>query len=93
MVLLKIQNGSDNDYFVNFNAQRGINRGSSEGGNQVTVVSRARGPRDSCAESELVAKLGSGGSYSFLGYTISVGEIDTNTGTAEVMVLPAGQNS
>lgn len=91
-VLLKIQTGSNDDYYVNFNAERGINRGTQEGGDRVTVVSRPRGPRDSYAESELVAMLGSGESYAFSGYSVSVGEIDVRAGTAEVLVLPSGRS-
>ena len=91
-VLLKVQTES-NDYCINFNAKKGINRGTQEAGNMVTVVSRPRGPRDSYAESELVSKLGGGESYSFPGYTVSVEKIDINAGTAEVKVLPTGQFS
>jgi len=91
-VLLKVQNGQGNDYFVNFNAKKGINRGTQEAGNQVTVVRRPRGPRDSYAESELVAKLDSGMYYNFFGYNVSVGKIDNEAGTAEVRVLPSGRN-
>jgi len=91
-VLLRVQNGSDNDYYINFNSKKGINGGTQEGGNQVTVVSRARGPRDSYAESELVAKLGQDESFSILGYTVIVGAVDTVEGTADVMVLPTGQD-
>lgn len=91
-VLLKVQTES-NDYYINFNAKKGINRGTQEAGNMVTVVSRPRGPRDSYAESDLVSKLNEGKSYSFSGYTVSVDEINIDAGTAEVMVLPTGQVS
>ena len=91
-VLLKIVNGSGNEYYVNFNARKGLNLGTQEAGNQVTVVTRPRGVRDSYAESELVAKLGSGETYNFTGYSVSVGDIDTSAGTSEVKILPSDQN-
>ena len=92
-VLLKVQSrSSDNiDYYINFNAKMGINAGTQEGGNMITVVSRRRGPRDSYSESELEAKLGSGESYSFGEYTVKVGKIELDTGTADVVVLPSGE--
>ena len=91
-VLLKVQTEL-NDYYINFNAKKGINRGTQEAGNMVTVVSRPRGPRDSYAESDLVSKLGDGESYSLPGYTVNVETIDINAGTAEVKVLPTSQDS
>lgn len=91
-VILKIQRGLTN-LFVNFNAQRGINQGTQEGGNQVLVVSRSRGKRDSFAVSELVAKLSSQEFYDFNDFSISVGKVDTTNGTAEVVVLPVNQKS
>jgi len=91
-VLFKVQT-TDSDYYINYNAKKGINQGTQEAGNMVTVVSRPRGPRDSYAESDLVAKLETGEAYSFSDYTVSVGKIDIGKGIAEVTVLPAGQNS
>lgn len=45
----------------------------------------------SYSESELEAKLGSGESYSFGEYTVKVGKIELDTGTADVVVLPSGE--
>ena len=90
-VLLKVQT-TNSDYYINFNAKKGINQGTQEAGNMVTVVSRPRGPRDSYAESDLVAKLESGKAYSFSDYTVSVGKIDIGKGTAEIAVLLTDQN-
>ena len=87
-VLLRIQNRSGNDHFVNFNAKRGINAQTQEARNMVTVVRRPRGGRNSYAESELVAKLDSGESFEIRGYIIRVGRIDAVEGTAEVTVSP-----
>ena len=63
VVLVKIDDASATDYFVTFNRQSGINSGTQEGGNQVTVV-QAGGEGTSYAESSLLAKLGAGGSWS-----------------------------
>jgi hypothetical protein len=59
IVLVKLNTGRSTDYYVNFNRQSGINSGTVEGGNQVTVV-RAAGEGTGYAESELVAKLSAG---------------------------------
>ena len=89
-VLLKIS-GAQMNMFVNFNSKRGINQGTQEGANQVLVVSRVQGKRDSFAVSDLVAKLSSGDSFNFKNYEISVGEVDVVAGTAEVTVLSDSQ--
>ena len=62
-VLLKINDSSSTDYYVAFNRQIGINSGTMEAGNQVTVT-RQGAEGTSYAESELVAKLGQGGTWS-----------------------------
>lgn len=91
-VLLRIRNGSGTDYYVNFNAKRGINIGTQEGANQVTITSKPRGPSDSYDTSELIAKLGAGKSYNKIeGYTINVVSINNDAGTAQVAVLPTNQ--
>jgi hypothetical protein len=89
-VLLRVQTRSDNDYYINFNAKKGINVGTQEGHNMVMVVCHPRGVRDSYSESELVAKLEAGESHSLTGYTVTVGDIDTKAGTARVVVLSTG---
>ncbi|KAL3762703.1 hypothetical protein ACHAWU_001648 [Discostella pseudostelligera] len=62
-VLVKIDDASATDYYVAFNRKIGINSGTQEAGNQVTVV-KAGGEGSSYAESDLVAKLSVGGSWS-----------------------------
>ena len=62
-VLLKINDLSSTDYYVAFNRQIGINSGTGEAGNQVTVT-RQGAEGTGYAESELVAKLGAGGIWS-----------------------------
>eukprot|EP00984_Skeletonema_dohrnii_P002501 scaffold866_cov116-Skeletonema_dohrnii-CCMP3373.AAC.5 len=62
-VLIKIVNPSGNgtDLFVAFNAQKGINSGTREAGNQVTVV-QAGTPLETSV-STLLGKLSAGGKY------------------------------
>lgn len=79
-VLVKIDDASATDYFVNFNRQTGINSGTQEAGNLVTVV-QAGGEGNSYAESSLMAKLGAGGSWSGVvdGKTMVVNVLSINT--------------
>ncbi len=72
-VLVKI-NKSGDDLFIAFNAKKGINSGTQEAGNQVTVV-EAGGGGTSYAESTLLAKLSSGESYSSGSISIQVNNI------------------
>ena len=58
-VLIKINDVSSTDYYIAFNRQSGINSGTQEYGNQVTVT-RQGAEGTSYATSELVAKLGAG---------------------------------
>jgi hypothetical protein len=62
-VLLKINDFSSTDYYVAFNRQSGINAGTLEARNQVTVT-RQGAEGAGYAESELVAKLSAGGRWS-----------------------------
>jgi hypothetical protein len=63
VVLAKIDDASATDYFVTFNRQTGVNSGTQEAGNQVTVTTTGNEGL-SYAESSLLAKLGAGGSWS-----------------------------
>jgi len=91
-VILRVQTGSGYDYYISFNSRRGINSGTQDVADQVTVTRRPRGGRNSYAESELVAKLSSGQSYNLAGYSVKVRRINVGTGSAEVVVLPSGVN-
>ena len=64
-VLVKVVNpdGSGADIFVAFNAKKGINSGTKEAGDQVTVVQVKGGGGLSYSESTLLGKLGDGGIY------------------------------
>lgn len=61
-VILKIE-GGQKDYYIGFNRKIGINSGTVEGGDQVTVVERdsANGDIFAYRNSWLVAKLSAGG--------------------------------
>ena len=63
-VIVKVINpsGNGNDIFVAFNAQKGINSGTIEAGNQVTVVQAGEGG-NSYSESTLLSKMNAGDSY------------------------------
>ena len=63
-VLVKVVNPNDSeaDIFVAFNAMKGINSGTREAGNQVTVV-QVEGGGLSYSKSSLLGKLSSGASY------------------------------
>jgi hypothetical protein len=61
-VLVKLNTGKSTDYYVNFNRKSGFNSGVKEGGNRVTVV-KGRGEGIGYGESELVAKLSRGKTY------------------------------
>ena len=62
-VNIKVDVGDAFDYYVSFNRRIGINNGTGEGANQVIVHRRTSGL--GFAESDLLAKLSAGGTYSF----------------------------
>ncbi len=83
VVILKVQ-GDDVDYYVGFNRRTGINSGTVEGGNQVTVQQRNLGTTNYEA-SILVAKLSVGGSYTisdFAGETVIIEVLSINTSSS-----------
>jgi len=61
-VLLKIETGTDEDYFLNFNRKTGINSGTREAPNQVLVTKQGLNGVG-YAVSSLVAKMTSGQTY------------------------------
>eukprot|EP00551_Chaetoceros_affinis_P003807 CAMPEP_0203661788 /NCGR_PEP_ID=MMETSP0088-20131115/59787_1 /ASSEMBLY_ACC=CAM_ASM_001087 /TAXON_ID=426623 /ORGANISM="Chaetoceros affinis, Strain CCMP159" /LENGTH=774 /DNA_ID=CAMNT_0050524481 /DNA_START=1 /DNA_END=2326 /DNA_ORIENTATION=+ len=90
VILLKVE-GDDVDYYVGFNRKVGINSGTQEAGNQVTIQSRPLGT--GYAESILVAKLSAGGTYvisDFAGELVTIEVLSINTastpGVASVRV-------
>jgi hypothetical protein len=66
-VLVKLDTGSSIDYYVNYNRRSGINSDTQEAGNQVTVVTQG-GEGTGYGESELVAKLVAGATYTILNF-------------------------
>jgi hypothetical protein len=60
-MIIKIDDPSGEDYFINFNVKAGFNSGTIEGGNEVLVIRAGDGINYS--ESQLKAKLGAGSSY------------------------------
>ncbi|KAL3796919.1 hypothetical protein ACHAW5_005399 [Stephanodiscus triporus] len=61
-VLFKINDSSATDIYVAYNRKKGINSGTVEAGDQVTIT-QAGGEGTSYAESELLAKLSAGGMW------------------------------
>jgi len=78
-VLIKINTASGDDYFINFNARKGINIGTQEGGDQIMIVTAGlEGLK--YAPSTLVAKLSAGGRY-------QIADLDGSGMTLTVEVL------
>jgi hypothetical protein len=94
-VLVKLNTGSSTDYYVNFNRQSGINVGTQEGRNQVTVVAQG-GEGGGYAESELLAKLSAGDAWSLSNFdgvsgttaTVTVNSIDGATADVSICIGP-----
>ena len=93
-VLIKLNTGSSTDYYMSFNRQTGINSGTQEAGNRV-LIQRADGEGTSYAESELLAKMVAGNTYTLdnfdgSGYdlTVTVNAINTSVspGYADVTI-------
>jgi hypothetical protein len=87
VVLVKLNTGKSTDYYVNFNRRAGINSGTVEGGNQVTVV-KARGEGRGYSESELVAKLSAGNTYTIRNFDGTTATIQVHSigATADVSI-------
>ena len=97
-VILQVVGDVNKDYYVGFNRAIGINSGTREAQNQVTIQSRATGI--GFAQSTLVAKLSGGQSYSIPNFgnsindvTIEVVSIDLSSSpqTAKVNIYKNGE--
>ena len=92
-VLVKLDDTSANDTFITYNRKSGINNGTMEAGNSVTVT-RAGGEGIRYAESELLAKLNGGGTWSGIvsgkNMTVKVLSIDTTLKFARVRISENG---
>jgi hypothetical protein len=95
-VLIKLNTkNSATDYYVNFNRQSGINVGTQEGRNQVTIVAQG-GENGAYAESELLAKLSAGDVWSISNYdgvegttaTVTVNSIHGTTADVSICIGP-----
>jgi hypothetical protein len=90
-VLIRINTSKSMDYYINYNKKTSFNAGTLEGSNQVLVVT-AIGNGSIYSETNLVAKLNSGGSFTFetdtgSNMTLMVNSIDVN-GTANIHIGP-----
>jgi len=89
-MIIKINDPSGKDYFINFNVRAGFNSGSKEGGDEVLVVRAGDGI--GYAESQLKAKLGAGSSYKISNFdggkelSVQVNSINTQTRIANISV-------
>ena len=89
-VVLKVA-GNALDYYVGFNRKAGINSGTKEGGNQVTIQERDQGT--GYAPSKLIAKLSSGDEHTITDFgspgrdvVIKVTNIDTTANPPKAIV-------
>jgi hypothetical protein len=91
-MIIRIMDRSSNiDYYVNFNHAYDFNSGTQEGRNQVLITSRSYGT--GYGESDLLAKLNSGGTHTLSNFggsglplAINVTSISTVSGYAQVQV-------
>merc|ERR1712176_533833 len=77
-VIVRVDDPSADDYFIAYNRKTGINSGTVEGGNTVTVQ-RQGANGASYAESELLAKLNAGNSYTISANNMIVTFVETAT--------------
>jgi hypothetical protein len=77
MILTRLQFGNDVETYIGFNHAAGPNAGTQEGINEVTIQDRPPGSGN--AQSNLVAKLGTGDTYTGAdgSFVVSVVEINT----------------
>ena len=87
-VIIKIEDGVT-DYFVTFNYRAGINSGTQEAANQVTVT-KTSGLPSNPSESDLVAKLSNGGSYTIASSNMQVKVQSINGDHAVVRISQNG---
>jgi hypothetical protein len=84
-VVIKVQ-GNSVDYYVGFNRETGINSGTKEAGNQVTIQSRTG---TGYGESELVAKLTAGNQYTIPDFGGSGKNVYIRVDTIDTSASPA----
>jgi hypothetical protein len=93
LVLVKLNGPSADDMYITYNRKSGVNNGTREAGNLVTVT-RAGAEGVGFAESELLAKLNAGASWKGIvsgkNMTVKVLSIDTNLKYARVRISENG---
>lgn len=89
-MIIKIDDPSGKDYFINFNVRADFNSGTKEGGDEVLVIRAGDGIGYS--ESQLKAKLGPGSSYTISNFDngkdllVQVNSINTQNRIANIRV-------
>ena len=89
-MIIKIDDPSGEDYFINFNVKADFNSGTKEGGDEVLVIRAGDGV--GYAESQLKAKLGEGSSYTVFDFDdgkdllVQVLSINTQSRIANIRV-------
>ena len=89
-MIIKIDDPSGRDYFINFNVRADFNSGTKEGGDEVLVIRAGDGV--GYAESQLKAKLGPGSSYTISNFDdgkdllVQVNSISTQNRIANIRV-------
>jgi hypothetical protein len=86
IVKINVSNGGP-DFFINYNKQSGVNSGTKEAGNQVTIVSAA-GEGTGYAESELIAKLVAGTSYTISSFEGTLKDVTVTFEGLDTSVSP-----
>lgn len=88
-MLIKLETGSDEDFYINFNARTRFNSGTQEGGDNVLIVKAAS---SGYSESELEAKLTPGTSFTIKKFrdgedlTVQVFSTNEDSNSANVAV-------
>ena len=97
-IVIKVETGTNTDYFVGFNRAAGANAENIEAGDLVTIIETGNNG-ESYHESQLKGYIGTGEVYTFTNWNgngqdlvISVGNIDitSNPGTAQVTISKQG---
>ena len=95
-VVVKLETGSSQDFFVGFNRAVGVNAQNDEADDEVTIVQVSGGNGDSYAQSSLKAHMIPGESYTITNFggsgknvVVSTSAIDktSNPGTAQVTIV------
>ena len=86
-VIIKVNQQTSTDFYVAFNRKVGSNSGTVEGGNQV-MVWRAGGEGSGYAESELLAKLNAGNTYTITDFDGTGNDLDVVVNSIDLSASP-----